>query len=119
MKTIYYAHPVTDYGTEQEARDIATLEALGFEVANPNAPENEEAYKKDGMNHFLRMVDDCDALAFRTFRGGSIGAGVAKEIFRAMKAGKPVIEMPWAITPRGLNTEETRRLLVSLKGAGE
>ncbi len=32
---IYYAHPMSLYGTLQEKRDIETLKALGFEVVNP------------------------------------------------------------------------------------
>jgi len=113
---VYFAHPVTDYGTAQETADIATLEGLGLEVVNPAG--NEDNYKKYGMEFFLEMVDGCDALAFRPFVGGSIGAGVADEIIRATVAGMPIIELPADPIQRALNVVQTRRIIKSLSGKG-
>lgn len=105
---VYYAHPITLYGTPAETRDIATLEALGFEVVNPNTPELDAAYKERGMEVFTPVVESCDALAFRSFPDGSIPAGVAQEIKVIHALNRPVIELPHMIGNRILSLENTR-----------
>lgn len=108
MKKIYYAHPVTHYGTVQESDDIKTLEAMGFEVVNPNQAGIEAAYKLHGFGVFLAMIDNCDALAYRPFMDGSIGAGVAKEIdYAALDKDLPVFELK-PVFNRRLTVEQTR-----------
>ena len=77
---VYYAHCMAIYGTPQEARDIATLEALGFEVVNPSDKKYEKSWKKQGMALAEDFARDCDAIAFRSIPGGRIPAGVGKEI---------------------------------------
>lgn len=90
---IYLAHPITDYGTPRQAEAIAALEARGFQVVNPDAPEHEAGYRQQGMAYFTNLVEACGALAFLRFPGGSIGAGVAKEIQAALGLRLPVYDM--------------------------
>lgn len=99
-KTIYFAHPVWTYDTWTEIAIVAGLEAEGWTVINPNAPEHQAAYLQGGMAYFTGLVAGCDALAWlgEDYRnwdimgGGSdeVGAGVAREILEAIVHGKPV-----------------------------
>ena len=86
MRKIYFAHPITDYGTQRQARAVAYLESQ-WEVVNPDKPEHQEGYKAEGMAYFERLAAGCDLLAFMRFPDGSIGAGVGKEIEAAKLAG--------------------------------
>jgi len=105
---VYYAHCLSLYGTKQEQRDVETLEALGFEVLNPNARIHKDAYSKFGMHYFENLVLRCDAIAFRALPDGRIPAGVSEEI----KAGlKLIIELPNNITGRSISVDETREYL--------
>lgn len=114
MKKCYYAHPITDYGTDAEASDIAKLEMMGFQVLNPNAPEHDAGYKKNGMDYFKRLVDDCSVLAYRAFADGAIPAGVWKEIRWAAYDAKPIIQLPNLLQAYVLNVEDTRERLKML-----
>jgi hypothetical protein len=108
---VYYAHPIGLYGTPQEGRDVDMLNALGFEVSNPNRRELDAAYKSLGMSCFHPEVMACDALAFRAHADGGIPAGVAQEINWALTAGMPVFELPSAIARRTLSVDHTREWL--------
>jgi len=116
---VYYAHGLALYGTKQEARDLDTLFALGFEVVNPSNPEHAQVVrnmKESGqgervMDYFVSVVDGCDAVAFRALPDGSVPAGVAKEVERAVSKGKPVIELPSCMSRRTLTVEQTREYL--------
>lgn len=115
--TVYYAHPMSLYGTPQEARDIETLRALGFEVVNPGTPEHQEGCKGpgNGMDYFRRIIqNECQALAFRAFPDGKIGAGVAYEIEIARGRELPVFELPSGMMRRVLDIDETRNYLAEL-----
>jgi hypothetical protein len=114
MKKCYYAHPITDYGTSVEQMDIAVLESLGYEVVNPNKAEYDEAYQTVGMMVFLDLVMQCDVVAFRGFRDGTIPAGVGKEVFHALKCNIPFFELPAPVGPRTLSVEDTRAKLKAL-----
>jgi len=112
---IYYAHSMHLYGSAQEARDIKLLEDLGFEVVNPNTPEHQLEAKTSGemtMAYFERLAERCDALAFRALPDGNISAGVFTEIIGV--EGKPVIELPWGVSRRGLSIGDTREYLKEL-----
>jgi len=63
------------------------------------------------MEFFLREVRKCDALAFRALSSGKIPAGVYKEIMTALEEQIPVIELPSALSQRGLSVEQTREYL--------
>lgn len=108
---VYYARPINLYNTAQDKRDITLLNFLGFEVVNPDKEELQERYKKEGMSVFLQAIDDCDALAFRSFPDLKIGAGVWKEIEKAINEGKMVIELPTLTSNRILSVEDTREYL--------
>lgn len=87
------------------------LSKLGFEVVNPNKEELQKRYEKEGMDVFLNAINDCDALAFRSFADCMISQGVWKEISRAQEQGKPVIELPSLLSKRELNVGDTREYL--------
>lgn len=108
---IYYARPINLYNSELERRDMVHLFRLGFEVINPNKEELQKRYKKEGMDVFLEAVKECDALAFRSFPDLSIGAGVQKEIDKAIELNIPVIELPTFTSKRMLSVEDTRAYL--------
>jgi len=90
---IYFAHPISEYGTEFQASVIKELASSWHEVESPDAPRHQEGYRQHGMAYFEGLVAGCDALAFLRFPDGTIGAGVAKEIAAAAKAGKPIFEV--------------------------
>lgn len=86
MKKIYFAHPVTDYGTPRQAEAVAYL-SRQWQVVNPDDPHHQAGYAAEGMAYFERLAAGCDLLAFMRFPDGSIGAGVGKEIEAAKQAG--------------------------------
>lgn len=88
--TCYLAHPVSCYGTKEQAEAIESLEQAGFRVVNPDSSEHQDGYRARGMEYFTDLVATCQALAFLRFPNGSIGAGVGKEIDAAKAAGIPV-----------------------------
>jgi len=92
------------------------LTKLGFEVVNPDKEALGARYKLEGMSVFLQALGDCNALAFRSFLGLKIGAGVKKEIDKALELGLPVIELPTITSDRILSVEDTRAYL-SYSGA--
>lgn len=101
---IYYAHPMAYYGTHLELMDIVMLSKIGT-VVNPNTPKYQIF---TNMKQFEDLAASCDMVAYRPFVDGKIGAGVAKEIQAALKAGKIVLELPHKINERILTREETR-----------
>lgn len=123
----YLAHPVTDYGgTERQRRAIAVIEDIGgWKVENPDQEIHQTAYRQYGFGHFLEVVQTCDLLAFVRFPGGSIGAGVAKEIEEALRNGQRVYDatngeiiyiglmMPYPI----MSVEQTRELIAALRAS--
>lgn len=108
---IYYARPINLYNTPQDQRDIETMKSLGFEILNPNKEHLQERYKTEGMEAFLKAVDECDCLAFRSFPDLTISAGVKKEIDKAIEMGKSVIELPTITSNRVLSVDDTREYL--------
>lgn len=116
----YLAHPVTDYGgTRRQLRAIEVIESRGWVVENPDTPPHQEGYRHRGMGHFIDVVSACDALAFMRFPSGEIGAGVAKEIERALQCKLPVFDVSdGKLHPVGhsmpgpiLTVEKTRAIL--------
>lgn len=121
----YLAHPVTDYGgSARQLAAVAAIEAHGFAVENPDQHIHQEAYRQHGMQHFLDVVEDCDALAFVRFDDGYIGAGVAKEIECALRRGLTVYDASEGyLDPTGtmmpecvLTVEQTRAKIAYLRG---
>jgi len=121
----YLAHPVTDYGgTARQLGAVAAIEAKGWLVETPDLPIHQDAYRQHGMQHFLDVVEDCDALAFLPFADGYIGAGMAKEIEHALRRGLKVFEVndgdlePVDMMPACLLTvEQTRAKIAHLRAS--
>ena len=118
---VYYAHCLAIYNTPQERRDCETLDALGFEVLNPNHPvhdhavaEMKRAGKTDYMDYFTGLVSRCDAVAFRALPDGRVPSGVALEIDVARQLGKPVFELPSGIRARCIDVAVTREYLAEV-----
>jgi hypothetical protein len=121
--SVYYAHCLALYDTEQENRDMELLSNLfNWNVYNPNDPT------KEPVNKFLSLkprygydeafdsvwgdlVKRSSLLAFRALPDGSIPKGVAREIEIAVANNIPVIELPNGLIRRSLNVEETREYL--------
>lgn len=117
-KLAYYAHSVHLYNTEQEKRDIAILESLGFIVINPNQPHVQEIVEiikkvspENVMTCFDIIIDKCDVLAFRSHLDGKIPSGVGYEIKYALSKNKPVFEIPLLFENRFLSYNETKEYL--------
>lgn len=108
---VYHARPISLYGTLQDLRDGLTLRKLGFTVVDPASDEYQERYKSEGMDVFIKLVSTCDALAFRAFPDGTIGAGIMKEIHAAQIHGMEIIELPSILSRRALSVEDTREYL--------
>ena len=72
--TIYFSRPISQFNTPQDKRDIETLEAMGFEVVDPNQEHLKERYKVEGMKVFLDLSRSCDAIAFRSFPDAFYGS---------------------------------------------
>lgn len=97
MRKMYYAHPMSYYGTAAEQADLALIADASFEVINPNAVWADEAVRvekaagRGGMAPFEKVIrEEADVIAVRPFNDGRLGAGVAKELFEAIIWGKPV-----------------------------
>jgi hypothetical protein len=139
QKKVYYAHSQALYDTPQEERDVALLEAMGFEVLNPNSPHIQEQYEAwvkaphssgQKMEIFRSFVVNCDVLAFRAHPSGGIPAGVAKEIGYALERTSsaeehrnllyppvdpmPIFELPRMLGERTLSVEATRAWLMEV-----
>lgn len=124
----YLAHPITDYGNGQ--RQVAALKAIaarGWTAVSPDAAWHAAAYKERGMDHFVEVVRDCDALAFIRMPSGAIGAGVAKEIEAALACKMPVFDVtggsmqalpsPYVMPEPVLTVDETRAELAAIRAA--
>ena len=101
------------YGTPEEKRDMLLLEQLGY-AAIPFTEEMERRAKTEGMVPFIEKAREAEALFFRAFPDGSIGAGVWAEIQAAVKSGIPVMELPRLDPGRQLSIENTRWYLERL-----
>lgn len=111
----YYAHPINTYNSQTETDDIKFLRSLGLTVVNPAKLSKfvEPMSSYDRMLYFYRLAEKCDCLAFRSFPDGSIGAGVAKEIWAMESKDGMVFELDPVRTGRLLTIPETRKLLIS------
>ncbi len=113
--TLYFAHPISLYGTLVERVIASTLQGHGFAVVNPGADEFQREYAarrqtyphEHPMDYWLRLAGTCTSCAFCTFPNGveapdvsittlpRVGAGVAKEVDSFRIKGKPV----WWVSP--------------------
>ena len=111
---VYYAHCKAIYDTPQEQRDIKILQRLGFTVLNPNEFKHKANWESKGMEYADFLVGSSDAVAFRALPGGSIPAGVSKEIHIAERLGLPVIELPNFSLRETMSIEHTRAYLAEV-----
>lgn len=107
----YYAHPLSLYGSEQEKRDVALIESMGYECLNPNSVECDRGYQRYGMEYFIDLVKSCRVLFFRGFPDCTIPVGIGQEIDYARQAEIPVLELPNAVSRRVLDVSATRETL--------
>ncbi len=105
---VYYAHPIGLYGTLMEAKDLAYLKCMGFDVINPATLE----YNGD-MQKYIDIVKTCGAVFFRSFNDDKIGSGVALELETAREMNLPIFEIPYRyrLSARYLTRNETRARL--------
>jgi len=108
MRMAYFARPTTDFGQWREERDIKSIRRAGFSVIDITNNETQDLYKDIGMCVFRPLVESADALFFRSFDDGSIGAGVAKEIYWATCAHIPIFELPLFVFDRAMSVADTR-----------
>ncbi|QIG75052.1 hypothetical protein EVC14_054 [Rhizobium phage RHph_I3_18] len=86
MRRVYFAHPLSDYGTQRQRQAIDAIQAFyetrghSIKIISPDAENHQEAYKARGMPYFQGLIESCDDFVFMRFPDGSIGAGVGKEI---------------------------------------
>jgi len=106
----YFAHPISIYNTRKEGALIDLINKTNFLgnpwVLNPNSEYHEHQYKLKGMEYFLWLVDECDALIIYPFEDGAIGAGIVKEALRAIDKGKRI----YYIDPKTFELEEIFKL---------
>jgi len=128
---VYFAHPMTEYGTKLEARAIRAIEkrfkysaernSETLEVVNPSSDKICGAatalYPIAGMGLFDLLAQGCDATVAMPFPDGSYGAGVFSEISAAFRRGRPLCKIDpetLEISPlsfyeaHGLSVSETR-----------
>ena len=111
-RTVYYAHCMDIYNTQQEKRDIETLANLGLIVVNPNSKQVQAQYNSNpDFELFVNLVRHCDLFAFRGLMGGIVPSGVGKELEAARGLNKPIIELPSYVNRKFLTVEETREYL--------
>jgi hypothetical protein len=119
--TIYFAHPISLYGTDVEERAIATLEAQGFDVVNPSDRDRQEACGSD-MTKWAALAASCDRVAAMPFPSGAFGAGVVKEVEAVLAQGKKAFQLnqdgsqvapilDWPGERRLLSVDETRAII--------
>jgi len=122
LKKAYYARPISVDNTPQAERDINLIRAMGFEPY-PVGEDKQKALAEyarlkenslDPMEAFDKYVRECDAVFFRAFPDGSIGAGVMRELTTAALYTIPVVEIPRQLQRRGLSVEDTREMLMEL-----
>ncbi|MBI1362640.1 MAG: hypothetical protein GC134_01535 [Proteobacteria bacterium] len=105
---LYFAHPMSMYGTAEEALLVDILTDIGFSVINPGDPAVAQAFGayRDGnpnnyMQFFVDLCNACEFGAFCTFPDdvqaddvpnavNRVGAGVVTEIESFWARGKTV-----------------------------
>ncbi|HTP57201.1 MAG TPA: hypothetical protein VMJ72_02935 [Candidatus Paceibacterota bacterium] len=115
---LYFAHAVNCYDTPYETAALALIAHAfpGVEIVNPNRPEHQAGYnawrdrtatsrdEHKGMDYFYDVVlPECTGSIGMPFLDGRFGLGVAGELAKTAKTGKPVYWMiPTAVTTERL-----------------
>ena len=108
---IYFAHPMSTYGTELELKIIANLEEAGYAVVNPSADWMQEAFQRfreanpgNYIEFFARVARYCRACAALPFPEGLnidgltedekklplVGFGISYEVESMLKLRRPI-----------------------------
>lgn len=103
---VYFAHPISSYGSGQEKQIVLALQAMGLTVVNPNDQEHQDKVKEIQekfsdrneasrlvMEYFISICRPCDGCIILPFPDGSLGAGIVKEVRSFMDQGKKVQEV--------------------------
>ncbi len=112
---LYFAHAINSYSTPYEAAALKLIARAfpGVEIVNPNTPEHQAGYtafrartatSRDdhkGMDYFYdEVLPACTGSVGMPFLDGRYGLGVAGELAKTAKTGKPVYGMiPADVTP--------------------
>lgn len=77
---IYFAHPMSSYGTDVEdvAMGIIAKTFPDAEIVNPNQAMHQNN-GKGRFAYFEALVQSCDGIVYLAFPDGKIGAGIAGE----------------------------------------
>lgn len=120
---IYFAHPMSHYGTEYEKMCLENIQNVfpKAEIVNPSDEHHVETYKswkKHGMRYWKQLVAGCDAIVFATYKDGEVGMGVYTEImemveyngfiFEVDHLGVGVVSLDTVYNIRPLSIQETR-----------
>jgi len=91
-KTVYYAHSMRKYGTNEEAKERELLERHFIQVIDPSQlPPQRSGY--EAMRACFQLIEtSATALAFSSYKG-HIGKGVYREIEVARACGYPIYEI--------------------------
>lgn len=116
MKKYYFAHPVSSYNTslEKAVETLIRLSVPGYEIESPNQPHHQVNYEKwqretaenrdvhNAMQYFFKVVQPmCVGCIAMPFLDSKMGLGVAGEINRDAKEGKPT----WFVEPVAVLTK--------------
>lgn len=97
IRRAYFAHPMSDYGTNRESQAVAQIELYfkgDWEVVNPNHRDHEDGYRERGdFSYWTDLAGGCDVVVYMAMPGGWIGSGVWKEVHSALKAGRRAYEI--------------------------
>lgn len=117
---IYFAHPMSTYGTSTEKKAIAKIKKHFGELAEVLNPSDEQfvaaikvIYPHTGMCVFDLIAAKADIVVAMPYADGRHGAGVFSEITAAHRAGKKIFEISDAFIIEELNYFECEALSVS------
>jgi hypothetical protein len=103
---VYFAHPVSDYGSryEQECLERIKEEFPEANIVNPNSSIYEDNYRCYGMKYFEDLAANCDVVVAAPFRDGHFGMGVWRELDAAGRGGNTVC----VISPNNISEVDYR-----------
>ena len=103
---VYFAHPISSYGTDQEKKIIAGLQGMGLTIVNPNDQEHQDRVREIQnqyadrnessrivMEYFVKVCSACDGCVLLPFPDRSLGAGIVKEVQSFLDNKKKVQEV--------------------------
>lgn len=125
MKTlkIYFAHPQCTYNTILEEFALECIKTNFYQyrlqIVNPNTPIHQKRCKKEGMEYFKKLVDNCDAIFVLPFGDNTLGAGVAREIQWMIAKGGAVWILDFAMAIPFTRTNVTAQIQYKVLSIGD